>query len=71
MKCIFFFNVQNTKTYALREKYIMKYIKNAHDASLIFLLHNENVFVTRSVAMFIFYALKLRENLLKEYICPT
>ena len=55
----------------IREKYIMKYIKNAHDASLVFLLQNENVFVTRSVAMYLFYALKLRENLLKEYICPT
>jgi len=55
----------------IREKYIMKYIKNAYDASLVFLLQNENVFVTRSVAMYLFYALKLRENLLKEYICPT
>ena len=55
----------------IREKYIMKYIKNAHDASLVFLLQNENVFATRSVAMYLFYALKLRENLLKEYICPT
>lgn len=55
----------------LREKYIVKYIKNAHNAPLIFLLQNENAFVTRSVAMYIFYALKLRENLVKEQTCPS
>jgi len=51
-----------TKYQELREKYILKYYKNVHVSPLVFLLQNESLFVTRSVAMYIYYAMKLREE---------
>ena len=47
----------------LREKYILKHYKNNNIPPLPFLLQNNNKFVTRDVAMFIFYAFRSREEL--------
>jgi hypothetical protein len=45
----------------LRVKYILKYYTdNVHVPPLTFLLQNENTFVIRAVAMFIYYAMKKR-----------
>jgi hypothetical protein len=49
---------------ALRQKYIHKYYRyNAFNRAepMSFLLHNSSEYITRSVSMFIFYALKERE----------
>jgi hypothetical protein len=48
----------------LRDKYISKHCTNAFMPMLPFLLQNDNKEITRSVAMYIFYALKTREQLL-------
>jgi hypothetical protein len=55
---------------ALREKYIFKYCRSDFEKSLTFLVANEDMFITRSVAMFLYYAFKAREELLKDYRCP-
>ena len=47
----------------LREKYIYKHYRNYNIPALLFLLQNDNKFVTRDVAMFIFYAFRSREEL--------
>jgi hypothetical protein len=54
----------------LREKYMLKHSRNVSETPLSFLLQNENMFVTRSVAMFLYYAFKAREELIKDYRCP-
>jgi hypothetical protein len=48
----------------LRDKYIWKHCTNVFMPMLPFLLQNDNMEITRSVAMYIFYALKTREQLL-------
>lgn len=53
----------------LREKYILKYSINGAETPLVLLLQSENMYVTRSVAMYIYYALKTREELTKDYRC--
>jgi hypothetical protein len=48
----------------LRQKYIYKYYRcNVSNRAepMSFLLHNSSEYITRSVSMFIFYALKERE----------
>ena len=44
----------------LRERFLSKLCISVHQSSLLFLLQNENPVVTRSVAMFVHYALKRR-----------
>jgi len=51
----------------LRQKYISRYYTNVHLSPLPFLLQSENTFITRSVAMYIYYALKLREESLMNF----
>ena len=54
----------------LREKHIAKYCVNGSETPLAFLLQNENMYVTRSVAMYLYYAFKTREELIKDDRCP-
>jgi exonuclease III len=44
----------------LRLRFISRYYLNAREPVLLFLLNNENADITRSVAMYIYYALKRR-----------
>ena len=47
----------------LREKYILKYFTDkVHVPPLMFLLQNESMHITRSVAMYCYYAMKTREE---------
>jgi hypothetical protein len=46
----------------LRKKYLHKFYKKTAFQPLTFLLQNDNEIVTRSVAMYVFYALKERET---------
>jgi hypothetical protein len=55
----------------LREKFIYRFCTTPNLTSLSFLLQNENMYTTQSVAMYLFYALKERERLLENYHCPT
>lgn len=48
----------------LRKKYLNLFIHNPDRVSLCFLLQNENADITRNVAMYIYYALKKREEML-------
>jgi hypothetical protein len=53
-----------------REKYVLKYCrKDPFGIPLAFFLQNENMFITRSVAMFLYYAFRTREELIKDYRC--
>ena len=49
----------------LRDKYIRKHFKT-NNVQLSALIQNDNTEITRSVAMFIFYALKNRETIVKQ-----
>ena len=47
----------------VRDKYIVKHVCREMELDpLKFLLQNENELITRDVAMFIYYGLRLREN---------
>jgi hypothetical protein len=54
----------------LREKHILKYCNNGFQTPLALLLQNDNMYITRSVAMYLYYAFKTREELIKDYRCP-
>ena len=54
----------------LREKYISKYCINSSETPLALLLQNDNIYVTRSVAVYLYHAFKDREELIKDYRCP-
>ena len=61
------FLLKCSKYNTLREKYISKYYKSGSETPMALLLQNDNMNVTRSVAMYLFYAFKTREKLIKEY----
>jgi hypothetical protein len=54
----------------LRERYINRFFVHLNTTSLSSLLQNDNIYTTRSVAMYLFYALKERERLLENYHYP-
>ena len=75
--CPFCENIENeshfilrcSKYEPLREKYIWKHFDSHSHPNVVDILKNDNLFVIRDVAMYIFYALKLREDTLATFIC--
>ena len=63
------FLLQCTKYKLLREKYIWKHFNNDIHVNVADILQKENKTILRDVAMYIYYALKLREDTLKLFIC--
>ena len=63
------FLLQCYKYDALREKYIWKHFDNRVHVNVVIILQKDNVHFIRDIAMYIYHALKLREDTLSTFIC--